>query len=725
MTPRAHLHNSMSVRLGAVATLGCTSLASLALPPVAARTGELSLRTGSVQIAQQENLLRQDAFPPGHFVLTLNQPLTAARAAALELRGVKLCGYYPSLSYLVDLRGVSPAALRELDYVSSVVAFEDTWKIDPSIGTRVFVSVPRQQIAAENKVALRVLLFPQQQLLGDIVQQLSQVPGLTVIESEPIRDSVSFTATAPITSLVALASLDAVQYIEELPEFTPRDASQRWIVQSNVSGSRPLYEHGITGTNQIIGVIDGHVATLHCAFLDALHPIGPSHRKLLAYNTAVGGYDAHGTHVAAIAAGDEGIESANRGIAYDAKIVFNLPPSATQASYLDRFNLHYSQGARVHTNSWGNDATQQYDYACAAIDTFMHDNEDAILVFAVSNTPIVRNPENAKNSLAVTRTGNTPNQNQICIVFGSLPGSGPTLDGRRKPDIAAPGCNITSATGATACLSAVNSGTSMATPAIGGVAALIRQYFTEGFYPTGAATASNALIPSGALLKAMVVNSGEDLLSTGYPSNQEGWGRVLASSVLPFAGDPHHLVIRDIRNTSSQALSTDGVREFQIDVNDAAQIFRITMAYTDQPATLPATVTPVNDLDLLVISPGGDIFVGNNLVGGFSTPGGLPDPINNLEQVRIQSPAVGRWTIRIRGTAVNLGRQGFAISAIGAISDARCPADFNNDQVVDFFDYLDFVAAFSAGSQNADFNSDQVVDFFDYLDFVAAFSTPC
>lgn len=54
-----------------------------------------------------------------------------------------------------------------------------------------------------------------------------------------------------------------------------------------------------------------------------------------------------------------------------------------------------------------------------------------------------------------------------------------------------------------------------------------------------------------------------------------------------------------------------------------------------------------------------------------------------------------------------------------------CPADFNADTVVDFFDYLDFVAAFSSNDPTADFNADTVIDFFDYLDFVAAFSTGC
>ncbi len=52
-------------------------------------------------------------------------------------------------------------------------------------------------------------------------------------------------------------------------------------------------------------------------------------------------------------------------------------------------------------------------------------------------------------------------------------------------------------------------------------------------------------------------------------------------------------------------------------------------------------------------------------------------------------------------------------------------ADFNGDTSIDFFDYLDFVAAFSNGDPGADFNGDTSIDFFDYLDFVAAFSGTC
>ncbi len=54
-----------------------------------------------------------------------------------------------------------------------------------------------------------------------------------------------------------------------------------------------------------------------------------------------------------------------------------------------------------------------------------------------------------------------------------------------------------------------------------------------------------------------------------------------------------------------------------------------------------------------------------------------------------------------------------------------CPADFNQDGTTDFFDYLDFVAAFADNQLSADFNQDGIIDFFDYLDFVDVFASEC
>jgi hypothetical protein len=60
-----------------------------------------------------------------------------------------------------------------------------------------------------------------------------------------------------------------------------------------------------------------------------------------------------------------------------------------------------------------------------------------------------------------------------------------------------------------------------------------------------------------------------------------------------------------------------------------------------------------------------------------------------------------------------------------AVGQVLCPADFNTDGVVDFFDVLDFIAAWESDQPGGDFNSDGNIDFFDYLDFNTAFARGC
>lgn len=66
-----------------------------------------------------------------------------------------------------------------------------------------------------------------------------------------------------------------------------------------------------------------------------------------------------------------------------------------------------------------------------------------------------------------------------------------------------------------------------------------------------------------------------------------------------------------------------------------------------------------------------------------------------------------------------------AVAVFDGLGTPACPADFNHDGILDFFDYLDFLDAFANNLPNADFNNDTVIDFFDYLDFVNAFSSGC
>ncbi len=111
----------------------------------------------------------------------------------------------------------------------------------------------------------------------------------------------------------------------------------------------------------------------------------------------------------------------------------------------------------------------------------------------------------------------------------------------------------------------------------------------------------------------------------------------------------------------------------------------------------------------------------DQLLGLSFTVEGWNTPQITISEMR--SSIVPR-DISFHGTVYNPCGSTNSNSAMLAIR-ASCPADFNHDTAIDFFDYLDFVDAFSAQSSDADFNGDGAIDFFDYLDFVDSFSAGC
>lgn len=60
-------------------------------------------------------------------------------------------------------------------------------------------------------------------------------------------------------------------------------------------------------------------------------------------------------------------------------------------------------------------------------------------------------------------------------------------------------------------------------------------------------------------------------------------------------------------------------------------------------------------------------------------------------------------------------------SEVGTIFIGASLADYDGNDQVDFFDYLDFIQDFANEHPDADFNGDGSVDHLDYLDFLAAF----
>jgi hypothetical protein len=484
----------------------------------------------------------------------------------------------------------------------------------------------------------------------------------------------------------------------------------------------PIFDKGLVGSGQIVGVADSGLDTNEDWFVHydngqtvthivtEAEPTNPPQIGTLFPNQKVIGYfvmpdadaydhrgaDFHGTHVTGSIAGDRldsvfsgpsgSISSPNNsgydnddGMAPNAQILFQDlggEPSGDLSGQgsSPMWEQAYNAGARIHSNSYGSDSKGEYSFGDIRVDRTLRQFEDMLILFSAGNSSgnaqpnSVGSPAVAKNVVTVGALAHGNNNNKA--TFSNI---GPTDDGRLKPDIMAPGLTIESAGGNEINNTNIHfparktlSGTSMSTPITAGSSALLRQYFTDGFYPTGAANPADAHNPTGPLMKAMLINGAG--IDGGHFNNDIGWGRVNLSNSLMFDDSDKKLRVWEVTNAGG--LKTNEDIQFKVSVLSDKSL-TITLVWYDLPGPFGSSKTLINDLDLEV-EINGQVYKGNVFSGAAeSTTGGVRDSINTVEQVRISTPVEGIYTITVKGNnipgdeTVNSFRQGFGLAATG------------------------------------------------------------
>ncbi len=679
-------------------------------------------------------------------LLQLAAPPNRADLDALRAAGVTFHDAISGNAYLVRLnaKGGSMSAKRaeiaSMRPVRWLGALHAAYKIAPAAaGGTVLVDV-----------------FPDADLSA--IASEATAAGAEIVERRESARVKLLVVRAGADLMSALAAIDGVRYVQDKPVFKMINDNARYVVQANQKGFLPLYDHGLSGAGQVGAISDSGVDAYDfddttgaplgtnpndasCYFIDdgnggsggpQIQP-SPSHRKIVAYtvpNGATGNYTdeaGHGTHVAGSIVGDQkpwNEVSPADGQAFSARLFFQdinvgggLTVNPPSDYYDDLFAPAYDFNGngvydpavepRTHSNSWGS-ADSTYDSGTAQLDQFMWVHPDFLILYAAGNNgpaPLtVGNPGTAKDIVTVgaTENGNgDPNNMADFSSHGPIPASGPPGSNRLSPTIGAPG-TLVSANYKDPCGTQELSGTSMATPTTQGVALLMRQYLWDGYYPHGEPTAGSELRtppPSAALLKALLINSGEHMTGLytdngsggSWPSNGQGWGRIKADDVLYFQGDHRDLWLHDeydLAGTTGLAANGES-RTFTIKVGNGGPFetvpLEVTLVWTDYPGSMLDGGKLVNDLNLVVIDPSGGIHRGNDPAqNDFSNALDLPpapDAVNPWEGVYLANPAPGTYTVTV--TAATLGslgpdpgrKQGFALVATGDLRSSRGRAE--------------------------------------------------
>ncbi len=656
-------------------------------------------------------------------ILQLKTSPTEKARRLLRSAGAEILYYIPNNAYLLRFDLANIEALSSLPMTRAVFRLPKWAKLAPEAIRSGKQGIQRLEImAAPGRGGESIAAVLGKSIDGiEILSSARQHQLGRVIVKVP-RDRLFET--------VDLATgLEAVLWVDLFREKILFNDNSIWVGQSydttnttNYAVTAPIWNHGILGAGQIVCVNDSGLDSDMCYFrLDGTAgskttsqvAIPPSigtlepNKKVIAYYVEPGAddYDTssasyHGTHVTGSVLGDNysslstgtshGHDNGD-GMAPQAKVVFQDVGNSSgglaglAGDLSEMFRQAYDAGARIHSDSWGT-TESVYDGTAMDMDEFMFRNQDFLFVVAMGNSGTapgdgsIGSPATAKDIVSVGATTNGgASSHADNLKYYSR---GPVDDGRLKPDIVSPGSSINSASGSSSntddnCGSKTLSGTSMATPTTSGYLALLRQYFTDGFYPSGSKTAADAMIPSGALMKATLLVGGMPLGGTDevngspvspIPSMDQGWGRTHLDQSLYFSGDSRALRVWDVRHDAG--ISTGEEMEFTIDVPSNAEPLNIRLAWSDPESTTLAAVNLVNNLDLEVVSPSKALYLGNVFSGGVSTTGGSADVLNPIEGVTIPSPAPGSWTIRVKGTAVPgtgtalySDRQGYAVAA--------------------------------------------------------------
>ena len=621
----------------------------------------------------------------GYYVVQMKGPPKSEWIKTIEESGAQIMDLVNYYAYIVKMKHETKNVLLQKEFISWLGLYQPFYKL--RCGARDLHGV----------VDFNVIFFK----TGGFADNLAQLrsAGIALIYSSEDTRWDCACVRADFSKMKEISAIPGVWFIEPALRAEPDSSlpsgnsiyndGARWVLQSFINGSTPVWDNGLHGEGIIVGIADTGIDYDHSSFTNTTGDHGtpgPWHRKIVRYMTDFGDnwdnstpFYCHGSHTSGSIAGNNisnpGQYNKYDGMAYMSRLAFAdlqnqytfLPPSNITKMFLDA----YDNGARSHSDSWGYPSGGSYDSLAQGADQFQWDHPDFLEIISAGNegkaSMTIRSPGIAKNVLTVGACNNTENADQMPW-FSSR---GPTPDGVRKPDVLAPGWNIMSVAGDDDQNNYESgykmiSGTSMATPIVAGGCALVEQYFREGFYPTGEKNPADGFMPSGPLRKAVLVNSGRDVpgADARVPDNSQGWGRVTLDDALYFKGDTGRLWLYDDYGTGS-GLGTGAKYTKSFKVSGTLPL-KVSLVWNDYPGA-----GLKNDLNLMVKSPSGATYIGSNYLNGESVPdaGAQPDAVNSVECVYIKNPEDGYYTLEVTAASISSGgAQHFSIVATGALS---------------------------------------------------------
>ncbi len=305
---------------------------------------------------------------------------------------------------------------------------------------------------------------------------------------------------------------------------------------------------------------------------------------------------------------------------------------------ISNHSYNFSQTSCYESGSYIPDA--------ADLDKIVNDNPELLPVIAVGNSASLCAASDTFHSIDIGFQG-CKNVITVGWLFADKKnvgnsGRGPVDDGRLKPELVAKGFAVS--TTAPGNGFSTGWGSSFAAPFVAGCASVLYQKYKQQY----------GVFPHGALVKAILCNTAKDLGNAG-PDYTYGFG--------------HPDILKAVQSVANNQFFESQVAQnetkiFNVVIPPNLKEFKATLCWTDKEGSPLASKYLVNNLDLKLVSPFGEITLPWVLDPNHprAAAGRGVDNLNSIEFVSLQNPSAGTYKLMVTGTNVPFGPQDFSIT---------------------------------------------------------------
>lgn len=607
--------------------------------PILLKTGTITNVQTTTNLSTNPTIFKNALFENRYYLcVQFNIMPTSEQKMVLENTGVKFFDYLPKNTFFASFPANYNFNILNSFNCSGLLELEAKYKIDKSLLDPSSISWAYQH---PNNYSINVNFNPS--LTKQKLKEVFTQTGIVFSEEQSVLNDVLSVRTT-FENIEKIAAFPFVQYIEPIGAPPTLDDDQGISShRNNTTYTSDNYVNGkkLDGSGVTVVIGDDGFVGPHIDFTGRLENRA---------NTMTAG-NTHADHCSGILVGAPNFRPRVRGQAPGANLI-------TYDSYAD-YNAYPSiytfDNARVTSHSLGQTCNSGYTSDARTSDVLLN------------NYPLMNHVHSAGNSGTSscggisggwqTITGGfKAGKNVVTVanvvkndVLSSSSSKGPTSDGRIKPDISAVGTSINSTQPNNTY--ALNTGTSMACPAIAGSLAVLTQAYKQKF---------NGVEPSGALIKAIALNTADDLGYEG-PDFSFGWGRINMNKAVKCIDDSRFL---------SGSIGQAGLNTHEITIPSGVKTAKIMVYWNDVAANSGAAQALVNDIDVDVTQLSNNAITLPWLLDPTPSPSTSTidapavlgnDHLNNVEQVQLNNPTAGTYNIKVRGFNIPSGTQSYFV----------------------------------------------------------------